>query len=107
MGWKKTPLDYDPAEGRRETFWFNDDDGKFLVETEWDYTDIVETNKALYAQTDERAGWKGDVHRIGSVPLSIYYDLMQRSGWGRDQQVLRRFFNDPDNRHFLTRPVKL
>jgi len=105
--WKKRLLSHDPLLGKTEWYWHDDvtDTGK--VEEVWDVSSIVEANKAMYAATDARKGWKGDWHHIASLPMSVAQDLWNKSAKGKDQKALKRFINDPDNRAFLVRPVKL
>lgn len=108
MAWKRYKrLEYDPVAKRQQWVWYNADDEEFAIETVQDFTPIIEDNKRKYAATDERAGWKGDVHRIGSIPLSIWQDVMKKTANGKDRAAVRKWLNDPDNRVFLTRPVKL
>ncbi len=82
------------------------EDGGITLETQQDVSAIVEANKAAYNQVDERANWKGDMHRVGSVPMSIYYDLKRR-GILDDQAALKRWLNDPENQVFRTRPGRV
>ena len=72
----------------------------------YDVGDITAANRALHAQTDERAGWKGDMHRVASIPLVIYFDLLQK-GIAQDKGAMRRWLNDPENAHFRTRPGRI
>lgn len=107
MAWKRRLLEYDPVLKRHTWFEFDEWDLKQRIVEEWDVRHIIEDNKAMYAATDERAGWKGDMHRIASVPLSIAMDWMKKTSNGKDKKAVARLINDPDNRFFLTRPVKL
>lgn len=107
MAWKRRLLEYDPVLRRQTWFEFDEHEMKQrLVET-WDVKPVIEDNKAMYAATDERAGWKGDMHRIACVPLQVAFDLLKRTSGGRDKKAVARWINDPDNRFFLVRPVKL
>lgn len=107
MAWRRKKLDYDPVLKRMTWFYHDDDDAKIKIVEEWDINDILEDNKAMYAATDERAGWKGDMHRIGSIPLSIWQDVYKKTGGGKDRKAVKKWVNDSDNRAFLTRPVRL
>jgi hypothetical protein len=106
-------LEYNPVSRRQEWFVIDEMTGQSGIETVEDYTSIIEGNKAEYAMTDERArfdsvrGKEGMMHRVAHIPLSIAHDLWKKSSRGKDQKVLRRFLTDPDNRFFLTRPLKL
>ena len=63
----------------------------------------AEDNKATFKQFDERADWKGDMHKVASIPMSIFYDL-KRKGILDDPVAMKKWLNDPDNRVFRTRP---
>lgn len=116
--WKRYKrLEYSPESGKMEWLVFDEDNpGRFGIETVEDQRAIqaqVEINRALYAQTDERARFhragqdKGDPIRIGWVPNSIYLDLFKRSHGFKDRSVLRKFVADPANRDFISRPFRL
>lgn len=109
MGWKRRLLEHDPVLRRTEYYWYNDDENRIGLQTVTDVGAITETNRALYAQTDERApfGNKRDFHLIGQIPLSIAFDVLKKTSNGKDKKAVARWVNDPDNRAFLTRPVKL
>jgi hypothetical protein len=87
----------------QKQFWHEDEDGNVTIQTSQDVSDVIEANRLQFNQVDERANWKGDLHKIGSIPMSIYYDLKRR-GILDDQAALKRWLNDPDNRLFRTRP---
>lgn len=107
MSWDTRLIDYDPVLRRQELFHSNED-GDVALETRWDIEPIIESNKARYAAIDERAGFKGEgVHRIGSVPMSVYRDWKKKTSNFKDQDAFARLVNDKDNRYFLVRPVKL
>lgn len=87
----------------QKQYWHDHDDGSVTVQTVQDVGDIAEANKMSYNQFDERSSWKGDMHRVASIPMSVYYDL-QRKGILNDPAAMKRWLNDPDNRVFRTRP---
>lgn len=103
-------LDYDPDIGRTTVYWYNQYDQAQRLTEHWDVSGIIEANKARYAATDERASWS---HRddqlgthVGTIPLAIAFDVLQKTGWGRDRKAVSRWLTDPANRHFLSRPVR-
>lgn len=69
---------------------------------------MLETAKANYNQTDERARWK-DMNHVGILPLEVWWHHKKVHGVDlmRDHDALRRWLNDPDNRHFRTRPGRI
>lgn len=96
-------LSYDPDTGIREDFYYDPDRDRFKIVATQPVDDIMDANKALAAETDERANWRGDIHRVASIPLTVYYDLKKR-GILSDKKAFKRWLNDPENRHFRTRP---
>ncbi len=103
-------LSHDPLTGTTEIFHFEEgvskSDGDTIVhQVVQDVTDIVEDNKARFADTDERARY-GEMSRVASIPMAIYMDLRRR-GVLDDQEALRAWLNNPDNRVFRTRPGRL
>ena len=115
--WKRyKPLEYNRETGKMEWLIYDDDSpGRFGIETIEDEAGIraqLEVNKALYAQTDERARFhragqdKGDPVRIGWVPNSVYMDLFKKSHGFKDRSVLKAFVKDPANRDYLSRPFR-
>lgn len=92
----------------------NDDKGTFVYGEEQDAEDIVEANKYLYNQFDQRApfvqrqpdGKKESFHRVASIPLVVFMEL-QRKGITDDPAALKKWLDDPDNKYFRTRPGRL
>lgn len=106
-------LDYDPITKTRRTFHW-DRDGNYVIDTQQDVTDVLEQNKALHAMTDERARWtdRGAGTLVGSIPMSVYFDLQKRGvidaeGNVHDDKPLLKWLQDPENKHFRTRPGRL
>ena len=99
----KLPFSYDPVLGIKRTFHWDNDTDDFLIQTEQETTDIVEANKAAYNDAPER--W-GDMTRVASIPLSLYFDL-KKKGIADDPVAMKRWLNDPDQRFFRTRPGRL
>ena len=69
-------------------------------------TEIVDYNKAERNMHDERSPWKGDMHRVASIPLVLWQEL-QRKGIATDNKALMKWLDDPDNMAFRTRPGRL
>ena len=87
----------------QKQYWHDHDDGSVTIETVQTVDAVAEDNKAVFNQFDERTNWKGDMHRVASIPMSIFYDL-QRKGILNDPAAMKRWLNDSDNRVFRTRP---
>ena len=97
-------LDYDPLTKTTQWYHYDDATGDMGLETEQDVTDLVAHNKRIFSQVDERTPWTGDVHKVASIPLSIYHELAKISNNFKDKKVIRKWLNDPDNRVFRVRP---
>lgn len=102
---RKLLLDHDPVVKQKSRFYHDSEGEEFVIEDRVDVEDVVEQNKALYAQTDENARW-GEFDRVASIPLVVYFDL-KREGVLDDPVRLRRWLNDPENRLFRTRPGRV
>ena len=95
-------FDVNPDLGITRTWHYNDETDEATIQTQQDVTDIIEENKQEFNQVDERARW-GEFSRVASIPLSLYYEL-KKEGKLEDQAYMKRWLNDPENRHFRTRP---
>jgi hypothetical protein len=105
----KKILSHDPLTGVTEIAHMPDAD-TFVVETHQDVSQIIEQNKAMYAQTDEKARW-GDWTHIAQIPLSVFQEL-NKKGICRgfhivDQTAMKAWLNDPDNKYFRVRPGRV
>lgn len=96
----------DPETGIRRLFHFEDETEHVTIQTQQDIEPILEMNQYLRRQVDERANWKGDLHWVGQIPPTVYYDLKQR-GILDDQKAFRKWLNDPDNICFRMRPGRV
>ena len=103
----KRVLDYDPATGITQWFHYDEITGDIGLETQQDVTAVIEGTKGEFNPVDERAPWKGDVHKVASIPMTIYHELAKISNNFKDERVIRKWLNDKDNRVFRTRPGKV
>lgn len=99
-------FDVDPVTGVKKMWHYNGDTDEAVIETIVDATAVVEENKAQFNQMDEHSTWKGDMHRVASIPISLYYDLKAK-GIADDPARMKAWLNDPDNRFFRTRPGRV
>lgn len=99
-------FDIDPVTGVKKMWHYDGDKDEAIIETVVDATDVIEENKAAYNQIDEKAGWKGDMHKVASIPMALFYDL-KKQGIIDDQARLKAWLNDPENRFFRTRPGRV
>jgi hypothetical protein len=99
-------FDIDPVTGVKKMWHYNGDTDEAVIETIVNATGVVEDNKSQYNQIDEKANWKGDMHKVASIPMAVFYDLKAK-GIVDDQARLKAWLNDPDNRFFRTRPGRV
>lgn len=81
-------------------FLYDADKDEAIIQKTQDVSGIIEANKAEFNAAPER--W-GEWTKVGSIPLSVYYEL-ERQGILGDQKAMAKWLNDPDNRAFRTRP---
>ena len=103
----KRVLDYDPVTGITQWFHYDETTGDIGLETKQDVTAVIEGTKRSFNETDGRKRWKGDVHKVASIPMTIYHELAKISNNFKDQRVIRKWLNDKDNRVFRTRPGRV
>ena len=85
------------------TRWFDYDweTDTFGIHTEQDLEPSIEANKTLF--NDAPTNWRGDMHLVASIPMSIYFDLKQK-GIADDDAAMKRWLNSSENQVFRTRP---
>lgn len=100
-GW--TLFDWDPATGR-SVWQTHDDKGNPVFRVDTPVAATLEENAAARNSTPE--GWKGDYHRIASVPMNLLYDRntgLNEAIQQGDDRYLSRWLNSSDNRAWRTR----
>jgi hypothetical protein len=93
-------LSRDPDALVTEYFHWDDSDGTFTIERVQETSPFIERAKAIHGLTD--GSWKGDMHLVASIPMSIYMDLV-RQGITQDPVRMKQWLNDRDNRVFRTK----
>lgn len=101
---QKRIFDQDPTTGITR-YWHVKNNGEFAIETVQNVAGIVAENSRSYADVDTKEKF-GDVARVASIPLGVYYDLKKR-GIADDPAALKKWMNDPDNRAFRVRGGRL
>lgn len=97
------PFSFDRETKVRKTFHYHDN-GNFTIEETQDFTDIIEANKA---EQNANLSTKGEVmRRQARIPLTLLFRLKQE-GIIDDPVRLKKWLEDPVNRHFRTRTDKL
>ena len=86
----------------KRTVWARSNpDGSTTYRTDYAVDDTLEANKTM--QRDAEKGWKGDWHKVASVPLGVYYDKLHEAVMQDDMAHVSKFLNDIDNRAFRTK----
>lgn len=97
---EKRLFDYDPLTGITRWFHFDEAEDAFYIETEQDTQALVDQNRR--EANEASSGWSGDWHKVASIPLTIYMDLVKK-GIVYDQEALKKWLNDPNNAYFRTK----
>lgn len=103
-GW--TLFDWDPVTGRTVWQLFDGDKTVFRVDTPVQAT--LDANAE--ARNSASTGWKGDYHRVASVPMQLLYDEnlgLNKAILGGDDRYLKRWLNDGDNRAWRTKEGRI
>jgi hypothetical protein len=103
-------IESDPISKISTIFHPTADGDKYIIEERQDAEDVVEANKYLYNQFDQRATFKGDgLHRVANIPLVVLMDCYKK-GLFRGATLTKEdkaWLNDKDNQYFRTRPGSL
>jgi hypothetical protein len=99
-------FDYDPFTKKKQLFHWDETEETAILETLQDVTPIVELSKAEYAAMDERAPWKRDFNLGARIPMTVVSELMASGVW-YDNDALKKWLNDSNNRAFRTRPGRI
>lgn len=97
-------FDEDPLTGTKRWFRWDDEKQAFTIRTEQNVDGLVDANKRSF--NDSSKQFKGDMHRVASIPMNVYMDL-KAQGILDDQKRLKAWLNDPDNRYFRTKPGRV
>ena len=89
-----------------QNLYHEDADGNTTVETFQDVECVIEDAKYKNSMFDERSPWKGDLHQVAEIPMTIIMDI-QRQGIIDDPKRFRKWLNDRDNKVFRTRPGRV
>ena len=98
---------FDKSKGKRKDLHYDAINDEFVLETREDVTDIVEVNRAARNLTEAHTPY-GDINRVGSIPVAMFYDMMARGeidqhGQSNNDERLLKFLMDPTNKDFKTR----
>lgn len=97
-------LDHDAATGR--TVWVRDNgDGTMTARTDYPHDALLSENAAFRNALDP--GWKGDWHRVASIPLNIFHDQLGEAARQNDDKYISKWLNDADHFGFRTKEGKV
>jgi len=88
------------------TIFHPDGQGGYTLETQQDVEQILEANKLLNNDVDERARY-GEWTRVASIPLVVWQQWCKEGDPQHDKEFLRKKLNDRDNLYFRTRPGRI
>lgn len=91
----------DPEAGYYEYLHYDDATDESRLVREQDVSPILEDARDLRKGFDEKSNWKGDWHRVASIPLSVYYDLPDEIRL--NPKALLKWLEQSDNSIFKTR----
>jgi hypothetical protein len=96
-------FDIDPVTGQQKVFHYDHNNDRFHIETKMDVEPILDLNKAqLIGESSKGRNWRGDMHKVASIPMHVYLDLQKR-GIIQDQRKFKAWLNDPDNKYYRTK----
>lgn len=76
-------------------------DGSQTYRTDYRVDPVIDHNTA--ARNMASAGWKGEWHRVASVPLNVFHDQLAEASRQDDKRFLSKWLNDGDNAKFRTK----
>ena len=91
-------IDTDPATGISHVFYKDADTGQYRITAEQDVTPLLELNKRKLIEAPRRFG---EFTHVASIDLATLREW-QKDGRDKDQDFLRRWLNDSDNRFYRT-----
>ena len=106
-------IDVDPVFRKRTTYWYDDHERTQWLTEDWDISQMLAQNKALFNATDENArmtpirdGDETHYTHVFTVPMALVPELWKKTHFGKDRAAVSRWLMDPDNRPFMVRPLK-
>lgn len=94
-------FDTDPLTGSTTLYHYDPADKSFSFETVEDVEPLIDHNRRQHNDATD-AHWKGDMHKVASLPLSIWFKL-KKEGILDDKKAFRRWLNDSANSAFRVR----
>jgi hypothetical protein len=98
-------FDRDPLTGTTTLYHYDHADDTFHFEDIRDDQALIDANRRQHNDKTD-ANWKGDMHKVASLPLAVWFKL-KKEGIIGDKIAFRRWLNDPDNAAYRTRPGRV
>ena len=98
-------FDRNPLTGASTMYHYDDVEKQSYMETTEDHQAVVDVNRRLDNDNTD-ANWRGDLHMVASLPLTVWFEL-KKNGTLDDDKRLRAWVNDSANSAFRVRPGKV
>ena len=85
----------------RSTWMRDNGDGTTTVRTDYAVDPVLEQNRL--ERNAQEQGWKGDWHKVASIPLNVYYDQLRQASLQDDQKYVAKWLNDSDHSGWRTK----
>lgn len=86
--------------------WAMRDGDDVIFQTRQDVSILLDLNRA--ERNMASVGWKGDYHKIASIPVAQMYDgYFHEAVKSQDEKAVKRFLNDSDNSKLRTKEGRL
>jgi hypothetical protein len=98
-----TLVEHDPELGR--SIWHLHQDGMDHFRIDYPVAQLLEDNKAEF--NSAATGWRGDWHKVASVPQNILHDGLDQAILQQDRDYVKRWLNNSDHSKFRTKPGRV
>lgn len=86
----------------KRTVWARQNpDGSTTFRTDYAVDDTIEANRDMRNAASK--GFKGDWHKVASIPLNVYYNQLHQASLQDDKAFISRWLNDSDNAAWRTK----
>ena len=95
----------------RYTYFEQNYDGDVTLNTVQEVDPFIESNRAAYNNYGAKLtfGKAGEGVRVASIPLTVWENWMKETNGAiqKDDKLLKKYLNDPDNKYFRTTPTRV
>lgn len=93
-------LDFDPATLIAEWFWYDEEKDKIVIRKVQEVENILDRNREMEVESHNQRF--GDMQMVASVPITVATEQLFDAVKNKDQDFVKKFLNDSDNRKFRT-----